>query len=764
MRQTLFRKYALVFVVLVSGTLLTSGALQTVFAFQENQAALVAVQREKAIAAAARIQAFVEDVERQMAGAVPPPLLAVGPVSPEARRDELLRLQRQVSAVMEVSYLDGNGREQVRISRIATTALASGADRSSEPIFVEARRGQTAFGNVYFRNQSEPYISIGVPEPAPGTGVTIAEVNLKLIWDVVSRIRVGDAGYAYVVDQGGQLVAHPDLSLVLQRADLSGLSQVQAARGAQPNPRTEPTIARDLAGRQVLTARAVIDRPNWSVFVEQPLEEAFAPLYALLARIGLTLLGGLLLSILASLVLARRMTQPIRQLQARAAEIGSGQLDQRIDVRTGDELEALGEAFNSMTAQLSESYATLEQKVDERTRDLAEAMERLRALGAVSEAVSSTLDLQEVLNTVLSQAVQLSDAEAGAIYEYDEAAQEFRLRATHGMDRERLEAFTSSRAALGESSNGRAVVPLLREDRIVGSLVVHRTSPGPFDQDTLELLQTFARQSVLAIQNARLFQELEQKSQQLEDASRHKSEFLANMSHELRTPLNAINGFSQVLVERLFGEINPKQEEYLQDILSSGRHLLSVINDILDLSKVEAGRMTLEPSEFPLAEALENGLTMVRERAARRSISLTLDLDPNLGEIEADERKVKQVIFNLLSNAVKFTSDHGRVDVVARRFRDEVQVAVSDTGIGIAPEDQARIFEEFQQASHSTMRTAEGTGLGLTLARRFVELHGGRISLESEPGSGSTFTISLPVRQRGIDESGLRGSPDPAHV
>jgi signal transduction histidine kinase/DNA-binding response OmpR family regulator len=275
--------------------------------------------------------------------------------------------------------------------------------------------------------------------------------------------------------------------------------------------------------------------------------------------------------------------------------------------------------------------------------------------------------------------------------------------------------------------------------------VVRRSAPGPFPQETIDLLQTFATQSVLAIQNARLFHEIEQKSRQLEIASRHKSEFLANMSHELRTPLNAIIGFSEVLTERLFGDLNDKQAEYLEDILGSGRHLLSLINDILDLSKVEAGRMELELDMFSLAEALDNGLTMVRERASRQGLLLSLDLDPRIGPIEADERKIKQVIFNLLSNAVKFTPDRGRVDVVARLVDGAVRVAVRDTGRGIAPEDKERIFEEFQQATGSNGAAREGTGLGLALARRFVELHGGRLWVDSTVGIGSTFTFSIPT-------------------
>jgi signal transduction histidine kinase/DNA-binding response OmpR family regulator len=306
-------------------------------------------------------------------------------------------------------------------------------------------------------------------------------------------------------------------------------------------------------------------------------------------------------------------------------------------------------------------------------------------------------------------------------------------------------------------------VPLLREDRVIGALVVRRAAPGPFSQETVDLLQTFATQSVLAIQNARMFHQIEQKSRQLEVASRHKSEFLANMSHELRTPLNAIIGFSEVLTERLFGELNDKQAEYLEDILGSGRHLLSLINDILDLSKVEAGRMELETGTFSLAEALDNGMTMVRERASRHGVTLSLDVDREIGLIEADERKIKQVIFNLLSNAVKFTSERGRVDVVARQVEGGVHVSVRDTGIGIAPQDQARIFEEFQQVGSVTTNAREGTGLGLALARRFVELHGGRLWVESQVGVRSTFTFTLSTHAP-VTEPPSTGPRRPARV
>jgi signal transduction histidine kinase len=262
---------------------------------------------------------------------------------------------------------------------------------------------------------------------------------------------------------------------------------------------------------------------------------------------------------------------------------------------------------------------------------------------------------------------------------------------------------------------------------------------------------TFATQSALAIENARLFREIADKSRLLEAASRLKSEFLANMSHELRTPLNAILGFSEVLAERMFGEVNDKQAEYLQDILSSGRHLLSLINDILDLSKVEAGRLELELGRFHLPTALDNALPLVRERATRHGITLTQTVDAAVGDIVADERKVKQILLNLLSNAVKFTPEGGRVGVTVTAADGVVTIAVSDTGIGIAPEDQAAIFEEFRQVGREDARKQEGTGLGLTLAKKFVELHGGRIWVESHVGQGSTFSFTLPIR---CDETG----------
>jgi len=273
---------------------------------------------------------------------------------------------------------------------------------------------------------------------------------------------------------------------------------------------------------------------------------------------------------------------------------------------------------------------------------------------------------------------------------------------------------------------------------------VNRRAPGEFEARVVDVLRTFATQSALAIQNARLFREIEDKGRQLEAASRHKDEFLASMSHELRTPLNAVIGFSEVLLEKMFGDVNPKQEEYLGDILASGRHLLSLINDILDLAKIEAGRMELELEDFDVAQAIDNAVVLVRERATRKGLTLDTRLDHRLGSLRGDQRKVKQVLLNLLSNAVKFTPEGGRIEVRAQRLEGEVEVSVTDTGIGIAPDDLETVFEEFRQVGTDYAKKHEGTGLGLTLSRKFVELHGGRIWVKSQPGQGSTFAFTLP--------------------
>jgi two-component system, NtrC family, sensor kinase len=415
-----------------------------------------------------------------------------------------------------------------------------------------------------------------------------------------------------------------------------------------------------------------------------------------------------------------------------------------------------------------------------RNTDLTDALSRQTATSEILRVISgSPTDIQPVFDTIVRSAVTLCNGVFGSLDRFD--GDLIYPVATHNYTPQALDAVhcifpARPRRSLGV---GRAIldrdvvhipdveldpeykvqnlagtigfrsglfVPMLRDGVPIGVILVGRAEPGPFSENQIELLKTFADQAVIAIENVRLFKELEAANRELAAASQHKSEFLANMSHELRTPLNAIIGFSEMLSEKMFGELNEKQEEYSKDIHASGQHLLSLINDILDLSKVEAGRMELELTEFHLPTALDSALTLVRERAGRRSITLHMSVDERLGEVRGDERKIRQVVLNLLSNAIKFTPEGGRIEVRALPVDVSVEVSVTDTGVGIAAADQEAVFEEFRQVGTADKK-AEGTGLGLTLCRKFIELHGGRIWVTSQAGAGSTFTFTIPVRR-----------------
>ena len=549
------------------------------------------------------------------------------------------------------------------MSRLALDAIGSGAYYFESPAFRAARGGKIYYGPVTFRNESEPYMSSPCPPAIRTIEVTVADINLKAIWDVISRIRIGQAGYAYVVDSMGRLIAHPDVSMVLQMRDLSALPQVKAAResgtASSPSNDSFTMLTTGLDGTQSLATHAAIPALGWYVIVEQPLAEVYAPLRIAMLWGVIIMAVGLALSVLVSVVLARRMVAPIRTLQEGAARIGAGDLGHRIEVRTGDELEALAAEFNHTTEQLQESQRNLEQKVLARTEELTRSVEEMRALGEVGQAVSSTLDLETVLLTIITHAVELSEADAGGtIYEFDEVDGVFVPRASHGMSDAMVAGLRDSRIRIGETSLGkcaqqrapfqmpdiglmsegpvrdlllrqdvRAVlaVPLLREERVIGGLVVRRKAAGEFAPAVVTLLQTLAGQSVLAIQNARLFREIAEKGQQLEVASQLKSQFLANMSHELRTPLNAIIGVTEMLHEDAIDLKREDELEPLERVLRAAKHLLALINDILDLSKIEAGKMDIHIESFAIAPLINDVVQTIGTMAAKNGNQVVVD-------------------------------------------------------------------------------------------------------------------------------------------
>ena len=609
-RYRLFRKYAAVLMGLVGGALVIEGLFEMAFTYRESLQAAAQVQRAEVRAAAGRIEQYLGSIERQVVQVSALPwssgLLQMG-----ERRDEYHRAMKFAPAISEVRDVGADGRERLRASRSQLDEINSGRDLSRSSVFRHARERGAYYSPAFFRQGSVPYLTLAVRDAGGRGDVTLAELNLKFVGDVVSQITIGRRGHVYAVDSENHLVAHPDLGLVLRRPDLSSYGALQhlrdeLRRSAQPVVGMFP--GRGLEGTDMMLSAALIPATQWLVVAEQPRAEVLEPLYQSLFRTLWVMGGGVLAALAASYLLARRLARPILELRGGAEKLAGGDLGARIRISTGDEIEALAHELNRMADQLQDYTTGLERKVAEKTA-------------------------------------------------------------------------------------------------------------------------------------------------QLEMANRHKSEFLANMSHELRTPLNAIIGFSEILKERMFGELNVKQDEYVRDIYGSGQHLLSLINDILDLSKVEAGRMELDVRDFSVRAAIHNCCTLIRERAQRKRLQLDSHVFEDVGAWPADERKFKQVVLNLLSNAVKFTPSGGSVRVAARIEGDWLLVTVSDTGVGIAPGEQEKIFTAFHQLGLTGEETRqEGTGLGLALSRRLVEAHGGTLTVQSDPGRGAAFTARFP-----------RPVPPPAH-
>ena len=776
-RGRLMRDYFLISVLLVGSGLVTSGAIEIYYRYLESQETLALLQREVAAGAAFKIENFVQDIHSTLRGATRSREIAPKGLTNDFRF-ELEKLLLIAPSITEAIALNQDGGIQVQASRLRTVLPDVKRDFANAPPFLQAKKGQSYFGPVYFVRGSEPYMTIAVPiERFAGDviGVLQAEVNLKYIGDVVSSLKIGQAGYAYVISRSGELIAHPDISLVLQRRNVANLESTKAAfTPAAERPTRQALVTPNVQGKKVLTASAQVNGLDWAVIVDRPVEEAYEPLYASVLRTSTVLLFCLGLALMASLFIGRRVVRPVGILREGVERIGAGDLSHRLDLKTGDEIEVLADEFNKMTTQLQESYANLEQKVEDRTKELTESLEQQTATSQILGVIaSSPTDIQPVLDVVAERAARLCDASDAQILRINgdaircvagfgslPAVQDTPLKRTWPgsraiIDRETIHIDDLAAVVDAEYPDVKAfqqkwghrtvlATPLLREGVPIGAILIRRMEVRPFTEKQIALLRTFADQAVIAIENVRLFKELGEKNDQLEAANKHKSQFLANVSHELRTPLNSIIGFTRIVLRRTEGKIDQLQKDNLQKVLISSEHLLSLINELLDLAKIEAGRMEVYAENFKLEEVVRIATATVEPMLKNGNVKLVAELPPDLPPIRSDRDKLKQIVLNLLSNSAKFT-EKGEIKVAAVRDNGTLKLTVSDTGIGMNSEALKYIFDEFRQVDMSTTRKYGGTGLGLAIVKRLSNLLGGDIEVSSEEGKGSQFTVTIPM-------------------
>ena len=723
---------------------------QRSFTTLENRA--LDSQRQTADSLGTEIETFVREREDELR--LVSDVNALATLDTRDQRVVLNNLLAHQQLYLELALLDSQGQEQIRLSRLEVFNQTDLVSRANSPEFVEAMNGQAYYSPIYLGEaEREPLITIALPVFDPFTSnvsyVLVADFRFRTVWDLIAARDLGSDDDLYVIDTNGQVIAHRDPSVVFAGTTIHLPAHDGRAEG--------------LSGKDVIFARDTVQFGNEQLIVvaEETVSKALALAYNVLYVAAAVTAVALVIAVILIFLTVRRVVRPIERLSRVAREIQGGNLALRAEVTTQDEIGDLAQAFNGMTARLNEFIETLEDRVAARTRDLQLAAD-------VSKQINTLLDLDELLQQVATLTSQSFKFHSTHVFLLSEPQKALLHAAGADDDGHLLETGTQEIALDAENSliaqaartrtlaakndpvppdaipspiQAELAIPMLAKNELLGVLDVQSDH---FSTEEINVLTTLAEQIAIAVRNANLFAAAQAAQREAEEANRVKSRFLANMSHELRTPLNSILNFAELVADGDLGPVNTGQTDALNEVVNNGDHLLSLINDILDLTKIEVHMMELFIQDVELNPMLDSVLSTARVLVKDKpEITIKTDIEPNLPMIKGDKRRIRQVLLNLLNNAVKFTTE-GTISIIARRQDSQIYLAVRDTGSGIALEDQELVFESFRQTNQGLI-AGSGAGLGLAISKNLVESHGGTMHLESVVGQGSTFSFMLPV-------------------